>query len=95
MKDLKKLLFSSLAKQKIASVSKWAMINKIVSDILKNDFSIDIFINWKIEHNIYIIKTQNSALSNLLFLNKKKVLEKINLRLSKMWLSKISDIKLV
>jgi len=95
MKDLKKLLFSSLAKQKIASVSKWAMINKIVSDILKNDFNIDIFINWKIEHNIYIIKTQNSALSNLLFLNKKKVLEKINLRLSKMWLSKISDIKLV
>ena len=95
MKDLKKILFSSLAKQKIASVSKWAMINKIVSDILKNDFSIDIFINWKIEHNIYIIKTQNSALSNLLFLNKKKVLEKINLRLSKMWLSKISDIKLV
>ena len=95
MKDLKKLLFKSLAKQKIASISRWAMVNKILSNYVKDNLNIDFNFSGKIENNIYIVKSTNSALSNMLFLNKKKVLDHINLKLQEMDLDKVQDIKIV
>jgi len=95
MKDLKKLLFKSLAKQKIASVSRWAMLNKLLSNFVKDNFSLDQKFNGKIENNVYFVKSTNSALSNMLFLNKKKVLDYINLKLKEMDLEEIKDIKLI
>jgi len=71
------------------------MVNKILSNYVKDDLNIDFNFSGKIENNIYVVKSTNSALSNMLFLNKKKVLDHINLKLQEMDLDKIQDIKIV
>ena len=95
MLDLKKLLFKSLAKQKIAQVSRWAMINKILENYVKDSFSISQQFSWKIENNIYVIKSPNSALSSMLFLHKKNILDYINKKLLEMNLEVVKDIKIL
>jgi len=95
MKDLKKLLFKSLAKQNIAQVSRWAMLNQIVNNFLKDDLKLNFSCGWKVEKGLYIIKSHNPWLSSLLFLNKKKLLDYINLKLKEMDLEQIEDIKIL
>ena len=95
MKDLKKLLWKSLAKNKIATVSRWAFLNASLSLYLKKNFDIQEEITGKIENDIYIIKSANSSFSNLLFLNKKKLLIYLNDKLDKMNFWKIKDIKII
>jgi hypothetical protein len=93
MKDLKKLFWKVLAEKKIASISRWAMVVSICEKILKNDFWVEKKLEWKIENNILILKINNSTLSNIFFLHKKKVVDKINQQLTNMNLEQIKDIK--
>ena len=93
MQDLKKLFGKVLAEKKIASISKWAMVLALCEKILKNEFWINKKLEWKIENNILVLKINNSNLSNMIFLHKKKVVDKINQQLNKMDLDEIKDIK--
>ena len=95
MKDLKKLLWQRLWEKKIAKISKWAFLNKALENFLEQEFWIKTSISGKIENNIYFVKSSNSSFSNLLFLNKKKVLEHLNDKISKMDLWTINDIKII
>lgn len=96
MKDLKKLLFSSLSKKKISSVSKWAMINTIFLKYINQKYNLNLDkIDGKLENNVYIVKLPNSSLSNIVFIHKKQLLDYINTKLENMNLWKILDIKLL
>jgi len=55
----------------------------------------NIEVKWKIENNIYIVKLNNSSFKSVIFLQKKKVLDHINLKLQDMNFEKIIDIKVV
>ena len=93
MQDLKKIFWKVLAEKKIVSVSKWAMVLTICEKILKKEFWINKRLTWKIENNLLILKTNNSNLSNIFFLHKKQMIEKINQQLKEMNLWIIKDIK--
>jgi len=96
MKDLKKLLFSSLSKNKISTISKWAMVNTVFLKYMNQNYNLDLDkIDGKVENNVYIVKLSNSILSNIVFMNKKDVLDNINKQLVDMSLWKILDIKLL
>jgi len=95
MKDLKKMIWDSLAKQKIASIWKWAYINQVFKSYIKNNLNLELEINGYIKNDIFCVKVWNPSLSNLLFLHKKKVLDHINLKLKDFNFDKILDIKLI
>ena len=95
MKDLKKMIWDSLAKQKIASIWKWAYINQVLKSYIKNNLNLELEIIGYIKNDIFCVKVWNSSLSNLLFLHKKKVLDHINLKLKDLNFDKILDIKLL
>jgi len=95
MKDFKKIFSSRLAEKGINAVSRWAFVNSIFNTFCKDNFSMNIEIKWKIENNIYIVKLGNSSFKSVIFLQKKKVLDHINLKLQDMNFEKIIDIKVV
>lgn len=95
MKDFKKLLSTSLAKHKIASIWKWAFTNSVLTKYIKEQYKIDIVINWKIQHNVYFVKLSNPSLSNLLFLHKKQIKEHINQKLKDMNFQQLKEVKFI
>ena len=94
MENLSKLLGKVMAQKKLSRLSKWAMINSIAQNFIKQ-FWINQTINWKIENHIYILKIGNPTIGNMIFVKKKQLLEKINLQLKKMGYNPILDIKIV
>ncbi len=95
MKDFKKIFSSRLAAKGINAVSRWAFVNSIFNTFCKDQFSINIEVEWKIVNNIYIVKLNNSSFKSVIFLQKKKVLDHINLKLEDMNFDKIIDIKVI
>ena len=94
MENLSKLLGKVMAQKKLSGLSKWAMINSITQNFIKQ-FWINQAINWKIENHIYILKIGNPTIGNMIFVRKKQLLEKINSQLKKMGYDPILDIKIV
>jgi len=94
MENLSKLLGKVMAQKKLSRLSKWAMINSIAQNFIKQ-FWINQSISWKIENHIYILKIGNPTIGNMIFVKKKQLLEKINLQLKKMGYDPILDIKIV
>ncbi len=94
MENLSKLLGKVMAQKKLSRLSKWAMINSIAQNFIKQ-FWINQTISWKIENHIYILKIGNPTIGNMIFVRKKQLLEKINLQLKKMGYDPILDIKIV
>ncbi len=95
MKDFKKLLWASLAKNKIAGIWKWAFTNSVLTKYIQKHFQTHIIIQWKLQNNIYFVKLSNPSLSNFLFLHKKQIIEHINEKLQNMNFQKINDIKFI
>jgi len=95
MENLWKLFWKILSEKKLAKVSKWALIQQIVNNFLKDNLNIDIQITWKLEFNCFIIKSPNNQIWHFLFVNKKKLLDKINQKLDKMNLGQIKEIKII
>jgi len=94
MENLSKLLGKVMAQKKLSRLSKWAMINSIAQNFIKQ-FWIHQTISWKIENHIYILKIGNPTIGNMIFVRKKQLLEKINSQLKKMGYDPILDIKIV
>ena len=95
MKDFKKIFSSRLAAKGINAVSRWAFVNAVFNTFCKKNFNMSIEIKWKVEKNIYFIKLNNSTFRNVLFLQKKKVLDYLNLKLQDMNFETIQDIKII
>ncbi len=95
MKDFKKIFSSRLAAKGINAVSRWAFVNSIFNTFCKDNFSMNIEVQWKIENNIYVVKLSNSSFKSIIFLQKKRVLDHINLKLEDMNFDKIIDIKII
>ncbi len=95
MKDFKKIFASRLAAKGINAVSRWAFVNSIFNTFCKDKFSMNIEVQWKIENNIYVVKLSNSSFKSIIFLQKKRLLDHINLKLEDMNFDKIIDIKII
>jgi hypothetical protein len=95
MKDFKKIFSSRLAAKGINAVSRWAFVNSVFNTFCKDNFAMSIEVKWKIENDIYIVKLTNSSFKSIIFLQKKKVLDYINLKLKDMNFDEILDIKVV
>jgi len=95
MENLWKLLWKVLWEKNLAKISKWALIQQIINNFLKENLKKNFQITWKIEFDLFIIKSPNSQIGHYLFLNKKKLLDKINQKLEKMNLWKIKEIKII
>lgn len=94
MENLWKLLWKVLWEKKLAKISKWALIQQIINNFLKNNLNVKIDITGKLDFDYFVIKSQNNQIWHFLFLHKKKLLEEINQKLEKIWLGKIKDIKI-
>jgi hypothetical protein len=94
MENLSKLLGKVLAEKKLSRLWKWALINSIIQNFLK-EFNINEPIQGKLQHHIYIVKTSNPIIWNVLFTHKKQILEKVNSQLKKMEFDPILDLKIL
>ncbi len=95
MKDFKKIFSSRLTAKGINGVWRWAFVNSIFNTFCKDNFKMSMEVHWKIENNIYVVKLTNSSFKSVIFLQKKKVLDHINLKLKDMNFDEILDIKVV
>ena len=94
MENLWKLFWKVLSEKKLAKISKWALIQEIINKFLRENW-IQQEISWKLEFDKFIVKTSSSQIGHFLFLNKKKLLDKINQKLENMDLWKIKELKII